>query len=126
MRLSQTGGCQCGKLRYEITEAPRLVYSCHCTDCQKMTSSAFSMGLVVAEEAFHLTGGRAPLGSARSRQWPHDYSLGLPGLWVMADWHSENGWGAPHGARWHFGRHLMVGCDCAFLDPQQAALDHAA
>ena len=61
MRLSQTGGCQCGKLRYEITEAPRLVYSCHCTDCQKMTSSGFSMGLVVAEEAFHLTAGEPHL-----------------------------------------------------------------
>jgi len=24
MRLPQTGGCQCGRLRYEITEAPPL------------------------------------------------------------------------------------------------------
>ena len=57
MRLPQTGGCQCGNLRYQITEAPRLVCSCHCTACQKMTSSAFSMGLVVVEDAFHLTAG---------------------------------------------------------------------
>jgi hypothetical protein len=55
MQLPQTGGCQCGKLRYEITEAPRLVYTCHCTDCQRMTSSAFSMGLVIADRAFRLT-----------------------------------------------------------------------
>ena len=55
MQLPQTGGCQCGKLRYEITEAPRLVYTCHCTDCQRMTSSAFSMGLVIADRAFGLT-----------------------------------------------------------------------
>jgi hypothetical protein len=56
MKLPQTGGCQCGKLRYEITEAPQLVYTCHCTDCQRMTSSAFSMGLVIADRAFRLTG----------------------------------------------------------------------
>jgi hypothetical protein len=55
MRLPQTGGCQCGKIRCEITEAPRLVYTCHCTDCQRMTSSAFSMGLVIADRAFRLT-----------------------------------------------------------------------
>src|SRR5215472_5597498 len=61
MRPPQTGGCHCGYLRYEITQAPRLVYSCHCTDCQKMTSSAFSMGLVVAEEAFRLTAGEPRL-----------------------------------------------------------------
>jgi hypothetical protein len=35
MKLPQTGGCQCGKIRYEITEAPQLVYTCHCTDCQR-------------------------------------------------------------------------------------------
>jgi len=46
MRLPQTGGCQCGKLRYEISEAPLLVLTCHCTDCQAMTSSAFSMGVI--------------------------------------------------------------------------------
>jgi hypothetical protein len=26
MKLPQTGGCQCGAIRYEITEAPQLVY----------------------------------------------------------------------------------------------------
>jgi len=56
MELPQTGGCQCGKVRYEITQAPQSVYTCHCTACQRLTSSAFSMGLVVAEAAFHLSG----------------------------------------------------------------------
>jgi hypothetical protein len=27
MNLPQTGGCQCGKIRYEITEIPQLVQS---------------------------------------------------------------------------------------------------
>jgi len=31
MRLPQTGGCQCGKGRYAITEEPQSVYTCHCT-----------------------------------------------------------------------------------------------
>ena len=56
MKLPQTGGCHCGKIRYEISEAPQLVYTCHCTDCQRLTSSAFSMGLVLAETAFHGSG----------------------------------------------------------------------
>jgi len=58
MELPQTGGCQCGALRYEITQAPRIVYTCHCTDCQRLTSSAFSMAIVVAPEAFRLTQGK--------------------------------------------------------------------
>ena len=56
MKLPQTGGCQCGAIRYEITEAPQLVYTCHCADCQRLTSSAFSLGIVVPERAFRLSG----------------------------------------------------------------------
>jgi hypothetical protein len=56
MRLPQTGGCQCGKVRYAIMEEPQSVYTCHCTACQRLTSSAFSMGLVVTETAFRLSG----------------------------------------------------------------------
>ena len=56
MKLPQTGGCQCGKVRYEITEEPRSVYTCHCLDCQRLTSSAFSLGVVVSEQALRLSG----------------------------------------------------------------------
>src|SRR6184192_3960647 len=62
VRLPQSGGCQCGKVRYAITGEPQLVYTCHCTAWQRLTSSAFSMGLVVAETAFRLSGvGPKPL-----------------------------------------------------------------
>ena len=44
MNLPQTGGCLCGEIRCEITEAPQLVYTCHCIACQHQTSSAFSLG----------------------------------------------------------------------------------
>ena len=54
--VPQTGGCQCGAIRYEIREAPHLVYTCHCTECQRLTGSAFSMALVVAGAAFQLAG----------------------------------------------------------------------
>jgi hypothetical protein len=51
-----TGGCLCGALRYEINRAPIAVYTCHCTDCQHLTGSAFSTAVVVAGSAFLLTG----------------------------------------------------------------------
>ena len=56
MQLPQTGGCQCRKVRYEITEEPQSVYTCHCLDCQRLTGSAFSLGIVVPEKGLHLTG----------------------------------------------------------------------
>ena len=57
MILPQTGGCQCGKIRYEITKAPQLVYTCHCRDCQRITGSAFSLGVALPQAAFCITAG---------------------------------------------------------------------
>jgi hypothetical protein len=56
MRVPQTGGCQCGRLRYEIAQAPHMIYTCHCTNCQRFTSSAFSIAMVVNVQAFRLMG----------------------------------------------------------------------
>jgi hypothetical protein len=57
MKLPLTGGCHCGKLRYEITAAPILTYTCHCTDCQRITGTAFSLAIIVSESSFRLTAG---------------------------------------------------------------------
>jgi hypothetical protein len=56
MMFSQDGGCQCGALRYRITRAPSAIYTCHCSDCQRLTGSAFGMSFIVAAEAFRLKG----------------------------------------------------------------------
>jgi hypothetical protein len=68
MKLPQTGGCLCNVVRYEINRAPTMVYACHCTACQHQTGSAFSMALVVEEDAFHFKAKVEP----RSLQRPTD------------------------------------------------------
>ncbi len=37
------GGCLCGSVRYESEAEPVMTVVCHCRDCQKQTSSAFSI-----------------------------------------------------------------------------------
>ncbi|TCD15448.1 GFA family protein [Oricola cellulosilytica] len=37
----QQGGCQCRAVRYTLKSRPLVVYVCHCTECQKQSSSAF-------------------------------------------------------------------------------------
>ena len=51
------GGCQCGSIRYRITQSPRILYTCHCTDCQKQSSSAFGMSLIVDASAVEFVAG---------------------------------------------------------------------
>lgn len=51
-----TGGCQCGACRYEISAPPIVGYLCHCLECQRHTTSAFSAGILVAADALSASG----------------------------------------------------------------------
>ncbi|MEM7562629.1 MAG: GFA family protein [Pseudomonadota bacterium] len=54
-----TGGCQCERIRYQINASPRTLYVCHCTDCQKQSSSAFGMSLIIDHASLQFTAGEA-------------------------------------------------------------------
>jgi hypothetical protein len=50
------GGCQCGAVRYELSEPPIRSFQCQCRDCQKDTGGGHSSVMVFASRAFHLKG----------------------------------------------------------------------
>lgn len=52
------GGCMCGAIRYECTEAPRRMVNCHCRDCQLASGSGYAATLVMARSAIRVTKGR--------------------------------------------------------------------
>ena len=56
-KLPLQGGCQCGKLRYEVAAPPLMLYACHCTNCQKQTGSAFVLSTAIVEPTFSFTKG---------------------------------------------------------------------
>ena len=102
MKLPQTGGCLCGKIRYEITEAPQLVYTCHCVHCQRLTSSAFSMAIVVTDGAFRIAGigPRAIQRTADSRGVVTRWVCPECGSWVCGASSSDDGLRRVRAARW--------------------------
>lgn len=55
------GGCACGAVRYELTAPPIAVYACHCSDCQKITGSAFSMAMPVFRKHLRILRGNPRL-----------------------------------------------------------------
>ena len=50
------GSCQCGNITYQLLEPPLLVAACHCKECQKLSTSAFSITAVVKTEAVKFSG----------------------------------------------------------------------
>ena len=55
--MPMTGGCLCGAIRYEVTEAPSEGGLCHCRVCQKTTGSAFEALIGCARTTYRYTRG---------------------------------------------------------------------
>jgi hypothetical protein len=53
---NMNGGCLCGDVRYSATGEPQVTSTCHCTDCQKQSGSAFVEVVAVPNEMFTLHG----------------------------------------------------------------------
>jgi hypothetical protein len=53
----RTGGCLCGRVRYESTGAPLFSLLCHCRDCQRQSGSAFIAAMRVPAAGFRITEG---------------------------------------------------------------------
>jgi hypothetical protein len=64
-KLPWDGGCRCGEVRIRVTKPPLLTGACHCTGCQKMTASAYSLTVTLPADGFEVTNGTPVLGGLR-------------------------------------------------------------
>ena len=74
--LPMTGHCRCGQVEIRIARPPILTAACHCTGCQRMTASAFSLSVAIPEDGFEITSGEPVRGGlhgddARHFHCPH-------------------------------------------------------
>lgn len=56
MKLPLTGRCQCGAIQYRLGSRPLSLFACHCTDCQRQSSSAFGMALWASKADVEFSG----------------------------------------------------------------------
>lgn len=56
------GACRCGGVRFQIASQPIITMACHCTGCQRMSASAFSLSAAFAKDAFSVTEGETAIG----------------------------------------------------------------
>lgn len=51
------GGCACGAVRFALKAKPIVVHACHCTDCQRLTGSAFVLNAWIEKVQVELLSG---------------------------------------------------------------------
>ena len=56
MPQTRTGGCSCGRVRYQLNGEPFLIGVCHCTKCRKESGSMFTAYAKWPIAAFERTG----------------------------------------------------------------------
>src|ERR1700677_1914019 len=90
-KLPWEGGCRCGEVRFRVTAPPLIAMACHCTGCQRMTASAYSLSLTLNRDGFEVTQGERVLGGVRAepkhyhcpscKSWMFTKPTSLP--WMM-------------------------------------------
>ncbi|KAA0687978.1 GFA family protein [Neorhizobium sp. P12A] len=51
------GACQCGQVTYKAEIDPGDVTICHCSDCQRLTGTAYRVSVSAVRKNFHITTG---------------------------------------------------------------------
>lgn len=64
-KLPWDGGCRCGSVRLRVSAPPIMASACHCSGCQVLTGSAFSLSLTVPASGFAFTAGTPVTGALR-------------------------------------------------------------
>ncbi|SSC73707.1 unnamed protein product [Ciceribacter sp. T2.26MG-112.2] len=57
-----SGGCRGGKVQLKVRGRPVMTMVCHCTGCQKMTASAFSLSSLYPEDNVEVSGPEPVIG----------------------------------------------------------------
>lgn len=65
------GECRCGAVAFTISAPPLLTMACHCTGCQRMSSSAYSLSAAIPSAAFSVTRGDTVIGGIHGASEHH-------------------------------------------------------
>ena len=105
--LPLQGSCRCGAVQFRVTAPPIATMACHCTGCQKMSASAYSLSAAFPVESFELLSGEPVLGGLKGEEihhyfcpscmsWMYTRPDALPYMVnIRATMFDQTGWDAP-------------------------------
>ncbi|OJF91839.1 GFA family protein [Pararhizobium antarcticum] len=72
LNLPLEGACRCGNIRLKISAPPLVTMACHCTGCQRMSGSAYSLSAAIPSDGFEVIAG-TPVASGKSPDAGHHF-----------------------------------------------------
>ncbi|WP_160011016.1 GFA family protein [Rhizobium sp. 18055] len=81
LNMPAEGGCRCGRIRLKVSAKPLLTMACHCTGCQTMSSSAYSLSVAIPAEGFDITQGEPVIGGLHGPS--HHYFCAYCMTWMF-------------------------------------------
>ena len=69
--LPLNGACRCGRVQIRISAPPLLTMACHCTGCQRMSGSAYSLSAAIPSAGFTVTEGEPVVAGASPEAGHH-------------------------------------------------------
>jgi hypothetical protein len=80
-----TGGCNCGAVRFEVTEPLPIASYCHCKRCQRRSGAAASASAHPAPGSFHIVAGEDQLTVWQPEHGGAKWFCGVCGSHIYAD-----------------------------------------
>jgi hypothetical protein len=71
--LPWNASCLCGQVKMRITKAPIVSAACHCDGCQKLSSSAYSLTLMLPGDGFEMLSGATEIGGMHRAEIQHHF-----------------------------------------------------
>ena len=104
-KLPWEGGCRCGQVRLKVNAPPILTMACHCTGCQKLSASAFSLTVLIPAAGLSLTGREPVIGGLHGAHkqlfcphcltWLYTCAEGAPLVGLRATMLDDTRWFSP-------------------------------
>ncbi len=70
-KLPWSASCLCGGVNMRVTQPPMIAMACHCSACQKLTSGAYSLTLLIPHEGFEILSGEPVIGGLHRAELQH-------------------------------------------------------
>ncbi len=72
-KLPWSASCLCGQVKMRITAPPMVAMACHCRACQKLSSSAYSLTLLLPLDGLEHVEGEPVIGGMHRAELHHSF-----------------------------------------------------